>query len=99
MGFRFHAEAVKDLNVIYDTIAEHDLRAAARMVETLYRACRFLGENPDGGRRRSDLHPDLRSFSVGEYLLLYRVDGRDAEVVFVAHGRRDLAALVEREER
>lgn len=99
MGFRFHAEAVKDLNAIYDTIVEHGLHAAARMIETLYRACRFLGENPEGGRRRPDLHPDLQSFSVGEYMLLYRVDGNDVEVVFVAYGRRDLAALVEREER
>lgn len=99
MGFRFHAEAVKDLNAIYDAIAEHDISAAARMIETLYRACWLLGDNPEGGRRRPDLHADLRSFSVGEYLLLYRVDGGDAEVIFVAHGRRDLAALIEREER
>ena len=37
----------------------------------------------------------LRGFPVGRYVILYRVDGDDALILRVVHGRRDLEALFE----
>jgi toxin ParE1/3/4 len=99
MSFRFHPAASDDLKAIYATIAMDGEQAAAGMIETLYRACQFLGDTPYGGRARPDLGTDLRSFPVGNYLLIYRVIEGGVQIIYVAHGRRDLAALVEREAR
>lgn len=35
----------------------------------------------------------FRSFPVGEYVIVYCVDGRDVLILRVVHGRRDLEAL------
>lgn len=36
----------------------------------------------------------MRSFGVGEYVVLYRVDGADVLIQRVVRGSRDLQALV-----
>jgi plasmid stabilization system protein ParE len=35
----------------------------------------------------------LRSFPVGEYVIIYRVDGGDVLIQRVTHGHRDIEAL------
>ena len=49
---------------------------------------------PRAGRRRDDLRPGIRSFPVGEYVVLYRLDGEDALIQRVVRGSRDLEALL-----
>ena len=36
----------------------------------------------------------LAKLSVGEYLIIYRVEGEEVLILHVAHGRRDLEGLV-----
>ena len=52
--------------------------------------CVRLAENPRMGPARPDLHPDLRYFTVGPYLILYRETKTGIEVVRVVHGARHL---------
>jgi hypothetical protein len=49
---------------------------------------------PDLGRARDeDLRPGLRTFPVGEYVVLYRVENEDVVILRVLRGGRNIAAL------
>lgn len=53
----------------------------------------FFSRQPYLGRSRDDdFGPSSRSFSVGEYVVVYRVENNDALILRVAHGRRDIDA-------
>ena len=55
----------------------------------------LLSKNPFMGRRRdADLRVGLRSFPVGEYVILYRIDGEDVLVLHLVRGRPDFQALL-----
>ncbi len=47
------------------------------------------------GRARPELPSGLRSFPVGNYLILYRPTDYGVEIVRVVHGSRDIEALFE----
>ena len=53
----------------------------------------LLASFPHLGRTRDDLRPGLRGFTVGDYVILYRIEGEDVLILHVIHGRRDIAAL------
>jgi toxin ParE1/3/4 len=54
----------------------------------------LLSRSPHIGRRRDeDLRPGMRSFPVGEYVILYRVEGNDVRVLHVVRGSRDIEGL------
>lgn len=84
----------RDLDGIYDYIAANNPPAAYRVLLELREAFLFLRDNPFGGQVRPELRSDLRAFPVRSYLVLYRLTEDTVEIVYVAHGRRDLAALV-----
>jgi toxin ParE1/3/4 len=49
---------------------------------------------PHVGRvRNQDLGAGLRSFPVGEYIIIYSVEGPDVFILRVVHGRRDIERL------
>jgi len=50
---------------------------------------------PQIGRRRDhDLRSGLRSFPIGEYVIIYRVEGDDALILHVMRGSRDIGGLL-----
>jgi toxin ParE1/3/4 len=87
------ALARADLQEIWSYVAEDDLRAADALIDRLDRAAQMLAERPFIGRLRPDIHADVRGFSVGRYLLIYRPIKGGVEIVRVVHGARDLARL------
>jgi len=70
------------------------LAIANRLVESITERFVLLGTHPSAGRRRDDLRPGIRSFPVGNYLLLYRIEDEDVLIQRVLHGSRDLRALL-----
>jgi toxin ParE1/3/4 len=42
------------------------------------------------GRARDDLRPGLRSFAVGQYVIIYAIEDEDVEFLHVFHGRQDI---------
>jgi toxin ParE1/3/4 len=93
MAYRLTRRARKDILAIWRHIANDNERAADRFVDLLTHRFRLLGDNPYAGRIREELRPGLRSFPVGEYLILYRPQESGVLIMTVVHGRRDLAAL------
>ena len=93
--FRLAQRARQDLIQIRRKIAEHSERNADRFVRRLLARMRLLGANPYLGRSRNALKPGYRSFPVGRYVILYRVQESAVEIVHVLHGSRDLKRLFE----
>lgn len=96
MAHRLAPEAEKDLEDIafYVFVQSGRIEIAYRLIESITERFALLGRHPYAGRQRDDLRPGLRSFSVGDYILVYRVDGKDALIDRVVHGSRDLESLL-----
>ncbi len=97
MAHRVAPQAETDLeDIAYYVFRETgSIEIAERLIDSITDRFALLGKNPHIGRRRDDLRHDLRGFPVGRYVILYRVDGNDAQILRVVHGRRDLEALFE----
>lgn len=94
MTFRLRPQAEADIEAIVLYIAQDDPMAARRWYEEILRRCRLLGEQPGLGTARPEVRPDLRSFAVGNYLVLYRAVEGGAEIVRVLHGARQWQDLL-----
>lgn len=92
MSLRRSARAEEDLIEIWLHIAPHNLAAADRLLDRLDDRCRLLATQPRSGPTRNELGDGIRCVAVGEYLVFYRIDGRDVEMLRVLHGRRNISA-------
>jgi toxin ParE1/3/4 len=54
----------------------------------------LLATYPRVGRARDNLQPGLRSFTAGNYVILYKIEGEDVVILHIVHGRRDIEALL-----
>ena len=97
MACHFSPDAERCLDDIWLYVARESgsVGIADRVIDSLVDCFWLLGRHPRMGRLRADLRPDLRSFAVGEYVILYRLDGEDVVILLVLHGSRDLPALLE----
>jgi len=95
MAHRVAPQAETDLDdIAYYVFRETgNVEIAERLIDSITDRFALLGKYPHIGRRRDDLRQGLRAFPVGRYLVLYRVDGDDALILRVVHGRRDLDAV------
>ena len=90
-------EVETELDEIWFRIASESesLEIADRFIDTITSRFWTLARNPYIGRRRDeDLRPGLRSFLVGDYVILYRIHGKSVHILHVLHGARDLPNLV-----
>ncbi len=70
---------------------------ATRLIDSIANRFFLLATVPYAGRARDeDFGIGFRSFAVGEYVIVYCVDGDDVLILRVVHGRRDLEALFDR---
>lgn len=90
---RYSARADADLLDIWLFIAADNPQAADRLLLDIDEQCRLLGENSRMGVARPEIAPEARSWSLGRYLILYRVIPEGIDVVRVIHGARDLQQL------
>lgn len=91
---RRRALAALDILDVWDHIADDDMVAADRWVDSLDAAFNRLATQPMMGRARPELASDLRSFPFRRYVIYYLplLDGID--VVRVLHSARDIDGLV-----
>ncbi|KQS99189.1 MULTISPECIES: type II toxin-antitoxin system RelE/ParE family toxin [unclassified Rhizobium] len=80
LDLRRSPRAKADLIDIWRYIARDNDAAADR-----------LSDRPEAGRPRPELHADLRSFPVGNYIIFYTFDGTALTVVRVLSGFRDIS--------
>jgi toxin ParE1/3/4 len=96
MAHRLAPEAEAELDDIwyYTAKASQSIEIADHVVDSITDRFYLLATYPHVGRRRDeDLGPGLRSFPVGEYIIVYRVEGEDVLILRVIRGSRDIQAL------
>jgi toxin ParE1/3/4 len=82
-----------DLDAIVDYIFDRDPDAAEGMNERITKAFYLLARMPFLGRVRAQLGDAVRSFAVGNYVILYRPVEDTVEIAHVYHGRRDIVRM------
>ena len=96
MAHRLSPQAESDLDDIwyYIATASNSIKIADRLIVSITERFLLLSSYPYIGRRRDeDLRPGLRSFPVGAYVIVYRLEGSDVLILRVVRGSRDLEAL------
>ena len=97
--FRLSTLAREDLAGIHRYIATENESAADRLIERLFGAFLLLAENPGIGQARSDLRPELRTLTNGNYVVLFYPIRNGVEIAGIIHGARDVEALFRTGER
>ena len=95
---RLTDEAERDIEAIGNWIAEESPKRAERFVDELLEKCMDLGEMPERFARVSRF-PAIRRRVHGNYLIFYRVNADDVDVIRVLHGAMDYENLLWPEER
>lgn len=88
--------AVADLDDIWIYVARESgsIDLANHFVDSITEHFYALARFPYLGRmREEDLGPGHRSLAVGEYVIVYRVEGEDAFILRVVHGKRYFEGL------
>jgi toxin ParE1/3/4 len=96
MPHRLAPEAETDLDDIWCYVAREsgNVGIADRLIDSITTHFFSLSRYPHMGRRRDeDLRPGLRSFSVGQYLIFYRVESDDVLILRVIRGSRNIEVL------
>ena len=98
---RLTAGAERDLESIYDYIAEFDTRASAdHVLDRLLKAAEGLATFPERGTCPRELLAlgirEYRQVFFKPYRLIYRIIAQQVFIVLIADGRRDMQALLAR---
>ena len=97
--YRLSVEANVDFREVYAYIARSNLTAAERLRQRFFEKFELLGRFPLLGEVRRDLPAvarEIRSFSLGEFVIYYRVlsDQSDqVEIIRLARGAQDVDTL------
>lgn len=96
-GYILGRDAERDLNDIWDYIAEASVEAADRMTARLFEVFETLARNPGMGHKREDLtNFTILFWPVENYLVIYRAKRALIQIVAVVHGKRDIPTFVRR---
>jgi len=96
MASRVSQRAEADLDDIWYYVAKESgsVEIANRLIDSVTNRFLLLARHPHLGRSRDDdFGVGSRSFSVGEYVIVYCVENDDVLILRVAHGSRDIEAL------
>jgi plasmid stabilization system protein ParE len=91
---RFTPSAAKDLQRLFDFLAEKDLRSAKRARTAIAKGIEFLRTFPFSCRKPSPEHPLLReliiSFGANGYVALFEIeDSQTVTVLAIRHQREE----------
>ena len=87
--------AKRDVNDIWDYIANDSIEAADRVLDALESAMVKLAKNPGVGHWREELaDKSHRLWLVYSYLIVYRHEVKPLQIVRVLHAARDVRRLL-----
>jgi plasmid stabilization system protein ParE len=88
--------ARRDLEEIWEYVANDSVKAATRVLNHLEATIRALARNPGMGHVRADLADRRhRFFPAGSYLIVYRSQTKPLQIVRILHASRDVQALLD----
>jgi toxin ParE1/3/4 len=102
LDLRIRRSAKADLAEIVDYLAERNLSAATRFVESAHHEFEFIRQYPGAGAIREAVPPSLsglRSWPIKgfrKYLIFYLRAEQVVEIIRVLHGNRDVNRIISR---
>ena len=87
--YRKSPEADDDLLRIWRYIVQDNRATATQFIDRLHGTMQTLAEMPGMGRPRDDLAPNIRTFPLRNYLIIYREMSGGIEVARVLSARQD----------
>lgn len=90
-AYRLAADAVADLDAIFEYIAEDNPRRAVSFIDEVIGRFDAIAERPLSYPSREDLAPGLRAGLHRPYLILFIIAGDTVEIARVIHGARDIS--------
>jgi toxin ParE1/3/4 len=94
-GYVLTPSAERDINDIWDYIANDNIEAADRVLDALESAMLRLAKHPGIGHWREELADKRhRFFLVYSYLIVYRHESKPIQVVRVLHAARDVQSIL-----
>lgn len=94
MSYRISRQAQTDIEHICDEIAKNNPDAAELLDARLHEAMELLAQFPRMGHTRADVSDKRYLFwSVGKYVIAYRLEAEGLLVIRVLHGARDFRRL------
>lgn len=87
----------RDLLAIWSFVAEQAGESVADgLLADFERGFRSFASAPNIGHSRKDVrHPQLLTWTVHRYLIIYKPGGREIEIVRVVHGSRRMEGLID----
>lgn len=82
-----------DMGEISDYISLDNPFAALKWHDNMVSQFELIAEFPHIGVAKSKRRPDLRSFPVKNYMVLYQIKSKTVEIVRILHGARDWKRL------
>lgn len=90
MGYRLLPQAKSDIEEITSYISADSPAAAQRWFDRLQERFVAIGAMPEIAPARPEIGPDVRLFPFDRYVILYRAESGNADIVRIVHGSRDL---------
>lgn len=88
--FRLSQQAEQDLEDIWLYLRQKDDLLADQQIAQILNKFPLLSRFPDLGRRRDELGNGLRSFSIHPYVVFYRKNNDQIEIIRILHQSRDV---------
>lgn len=89
----FTPRAREDISYIWLSVAEHNVRAADKLLDAIESRAISLSQLPLRGALRPEIGEGLRMQIESSYLIFYRVSASEVEILRVVHGVMDLTEL------
>lgn len=86
--------ARSDLIEIWTYVADDNEASADQLLWRFDSVLSMLSETPYAGRARPELHSEIRSFPVGNYVIFYRILADAIDVVRVMSRFRDISPTI-----
>ncbi len=90
MGYRLSRRAQTDVEEIVGYIGIENPAAAERLIGRFMERFALLDTQPLSGSPREKVGAGLRRIVVGSYLVFYRVDDQEIEILRILHSRRNI---------
>jgi toxin ParE1/3/4 len=95
MAHRLAPQVEFELDDIWYYVARESgsIEIADRLIDAITDRFHLLASHPYVGRLREDLRPELRSFPVGQFIVIYSIDEADVLILHVLHSHRDILRI------
>ena len=90
-------QAETDLKAILSDLDAKNPAVADRYAVDFAEKNKILAQFPEIGRARPEIAPNLRSVIVYPYVMFYRLQGDDVQIIRILPGRMDLRRIMREE--